>query len=291
MCIRYTDFINDEDKVRSILSEFTNYVKKTVKKCFEDFETLVLWLANTLCLLHSMKQYSGEEVFKKYNSPKQNEQCLKNFDLSQYRQLLADIAVWIYQCLIRNLEEKVQPLIVPAILEHEELPGISGNKPSGLRGRSTSVSSPISPTVKPTTSLLQELSSHFKVSNYYVSTLIKNIEIILMQKYPLQLLKFYGVDQEVISQVFKQIFYFICASSLNNLLLRKELCHWAKGLQIRHNLSNFEMWTREKQLDVSIVNRFFYISLLIASIFLGKRHTRNTPTNHTSSTVTPSKKD
>ncbi|CAG9820463.1 unnamed protein product, partial [Phaedon cochleariae] len=43
--------------------------------------------------------------------------------------------------------------------------------------------------------------------------------------------------------------YFICASSLNNLLLRKELCHWSKGCQIRHNLSHFEMWTRENNLD------------------------------------------
>lgn len=56
----------------------------------------------------------------------------------------------------------------------------------------------------------------------------------------------------MISQIFKQIFYYLCASSLNNLLLRKELCHWSKGSQIRYNLSHFEMWPREKSLDVSI---------------------------------------
>ena len=27
----------------------------------------------------------------------QNEQCLRNFDLSEYRQVLSDISVWIYQ--------------------------------------------------------------------------------------------------------------------------------------------------------------------------------------------------
>ncbi|XP_018563166.1 unconventional myosin-Va isoform X1 [Anoplophora glabripennis] len=232
MCIRHTDYINDEDKVKTLLSAFTNSVKKIIRKRHDDFETTTLWLANTLRLLHNMKQYSGDKAFQKKNTSKQNEQCLRNFDLSEYRQVLSDIAVWIYQGLIKNFEEKVQPLIVPAILEHEEIPGISGNKPSGFRGRTSSLARDLDSPVnnqKPTTALLQELTNHHKI------------------------LTFYGVDPEVISQVFKQIFYFLCASSLNNLLLRKELCHWSKGFQIRHNLSHFEMWTREKSLDEAAI--------------------------------------
>ena len=37
------------------------------------------------------------QSFQEENTPKQNEQCLRNFDLSEYRQVLSDIAVWIYQ--------------------------------------------------------------------------------------------------------------------------------------------------------------------------------------------------
>lgn len=40
----------------------------------------------------------------------------------------------------------------------------------------------------------------------------------------------------------------ICATSLNQLLLRKDLCHWNKAIQIRFNLSCLEQWCREKQL-------------------------------------------
>ncbi|KRT84142.1 Myosin head, partial [Oryctes borbonicus] len=234
MCIRHTDFINDEDKVKALLSNFSICVKKVVKKRHEDFESVVLWLSNTLRLLHCMKQYSGDVAFQKKNTKKQNEQCLRNFDLSEYRQLLSDIAVWIYQVAVRNLQEKVQPLIVPAILEHEEIRGVTGgNKPAGFSRRASisarDLGSPIG-NQKPTTALLQELTSHHKI------------------------LCFYGVDPEVTSQVFRQIFYFICAASLNNLLLRKELCHWSKGFQIRHNLSHFEMWTREKNLDEKAIH-------------------------------------
>lgn len=172
MCIRHTDYVNDEDKVKALLSAFTNSVKKVIRKRHEDYETTVLWLSNTLRLLHNMKQYSGDRAFQAKNTAKQNEQCLRNFDLSEYRQVLSDIAVWIYQGLIRNFAEKVQPLIVPAILEHEEIPGISGNKPSGFRGRSSSVATSPEANQKPTTALLQELTNHHKVHQNNLKSLL-----------------------------------------------------------------------------------------------------------------------
>jgi myosin-5 len=97
MCIRHTDFNNDDDKVRSLLTATINTIKKVIKKRHEDLDTTVLWLSNTLRLLHNLKQYSGDKTFQAENTLKQNEQCLHNFDLSEYRQVLSDIAVWIYQ--------------------------------------------------------------------------------------------------------------------------------------------------------------------------------------------------
>lgn len=227
MCVRYTDYINDEEKVKVLLSSFSNSLKKIIRKRLGDFETSALWLSNVLRLIYTMKQYSGEKAFQVSNTPKQNDQCLRNFDLSEYRQVFTDHALWIYQGVVKNIRDKIQSLIVPAILEHEEIPGISGNKPSGSRSRLGSSSGISSPTgsQKPTTLLLQELTNHHKILCYY------------------------GVDTGIVSQIFQQIYYFMCATSLNNLLLRKELCHWSKGLQIRHNLSHLEMWTREKNLD------------------------------------------
>ena len=51
------------------------------------------------------------KAFQSENTPRQNEQCLRNFDLSEYRQVLSDIAVWIYQGVIKIMEIKVQQLI------------------------------------------------------------------------------------------------------------------------------------------------------------------------------------
>ncbi|XP_071515653.1 unconventional myosin-Va isoform X4 [Panulirus ornatus] len=230
MCIRHTDHINDDEKVRSLLNNIVNGVKRVIKKRHEDLDSTVLWLSNVLRLLHNLKQYSGDKAFQAENTVKQNEQSLKNFDLSEYRQVLSDIAVWIYNGVIKLMEEKVQPLIVPSILEHEAIAGLSGNKPGGMRGRAGSLARELESPVEPQKALdllLKELTQFYRT------------------------LAMFGTDPELITQVFRQIFYFICAGSLNNLLLRKDMCHWSKGMQIRYNLSHLEQWTRDMRLHES----------------------------------------
>lgn len=49
------------------------------------------------------------------------EESLKNFDLSEYRQMFCDFVHWIYHGVIKQSEEIIQPLIVPAILEYEAI--------------------------------------------------------------------------------------------------------------------------------------------------------------------------
>ncbi|XP_042909749.1 unconventional myosin-Va isoform X2 [Parasteatoda tepidariorum] len=228
MCIRHTDYMNDDEKVRSLLNNTVHGIKRVIKKRHEELDYSIVWLANTCRLLHNLKQYSGDKAFQMENTPKQNEQCLRNFDLSEYRQVLSDVAVWIYQAVIKLMEERVQPLIVPAILEHEAIRGMFGNKPSGMRGRSSSVAREIESPVDPQAALdtlLREMGVFFKV------------------------LSIHGVDPELICQVYKQLFYFICAGALNNLLLRKDMCHWSKGMQIRYNLSHLEQWFRDQHMQ------------------------------------------
>ncbi|XP_014602848.1 PREDICTED: unconventional myosin-Va isoform X1 [Polistes canadensis] len=224
MCIRHTDCINDDDKVRSLLTAYLNSVKRIVKKR-EDFEYSVLWLSNTLRLLHNMKQYSGDKPFQIENTPRQNDQCLRNFDLSEYRTVLSNVGLWIFNNIVTTLKERIQAFTVPALLEHEAISGLNSNKPG--RPRSSSMGEEPDSTQQKLEKLLDELSSVHKTLLYH------------------------GVDPEIITQLFKQLFYFMCASALNNLLLRNELCHWTKGMQIRYNLSHLEQWGRDKRVTAA----------------------------------------
>ena len=45
------------------------------------------------------------------NSDAQNQQCLRNFDLTEYRNIIHDLAIQIYQNLVRIVDSKLQPMI------------------------------------------------------------------------------------------------------------------------------------------------------------------------------------
>ncbi|XP_067275742.1 unconventional myosin-Va [Pseudorasbora parva] len=221
MCLRHADYVNDDQKVRSLLTSVINSIKKILKKRGDDFETVSFWLSNTCRFLHCLKQYSGDEQFMKHNTPKQNDHCLSNFDLAEYRQVLSDLAIQIYQQLIKSMENILQPMIVSGMLEHETIQGVSGVKPTGLRKRTSSIADEGTYTLD---SIIRQLNTFHSIMCQH------------------------GTDPELIKQVVKQQFYIIGAVTLNNLLLRKDMCSWSKGMQIRYNVSQLEEWLRDKNL-------------------------------------------
>uniref|UniRef100_A0A8C7H0E7 Myosin VB n=1 Tax=Oncorhynchus kisutch TaxID=8019 RepID=A0A8C7H0E7_ONCKI len=226
MCIRHADYINDDQKVHSLLTSTINAIKKVLKKNNNDFEMTSFWLANTSRLLHCLKQYSGDEAFMTQNTAKQNEHCLKNFDLAEYRQVLSDLSIQIYQQLIKVAEHMMQPMIVSAMLESESIPSLAGVKPMGYRNRSSSMDGegPGSYTLE---ALIRQLGQFHSVMGEH------------------------GLDPEIAGQVIRQLFYSINAVTLNNLLLRKDVCSWSTGMQLRYNISQMEEWLRGKNLHQS----------------------------------------
>ncbi|NWW78657.1 MYO5C protein, partial [Climacteris rufus] len=224
MCVRYADYLNDADMLKSFMNVTIDGIKQVVKEHSEDFEMLSFWLSNTYYFLNCLKQYSGEEEFTKHNTPRQNKNCLKHFDLSEYRQILSDLAIRIYHQFIIVMENNIQHMIVPGMLEYESLQGISGLKPTGFRKRSSSIDDTDTYTM---TSILQQLS-------YFYSTMCQN-----------------GLDSELLKQAVKQLFFLIGAVTLNSLFLRKDMCSCRKGMQIRCNISYLEEWLKDKNLQSS----------------------------------------
>ncbi|KAM3938282.1 unconventional myosin-Vb isoform 2-T2 [Leptodactylus fuscus] len=226
MCIRHADYINDDQKVHSLLTSTINGIKKVLKKHNDDFQVTSFWLSNSSRLLHCLKQYSGDEGFMTSNSPKQNEHCLRNFDLTEYRQVLSDLSIQIYQQLIKIAEGLLQPMIVSAMLENESIQGLSGVKPTGYRKRSSSM-------------------VDGGDNSYSLEAVIRQLNLFN------SVMCEHGLDPEIIQQVFKQLFYMVNAVALNNLLLRKDVCSWSTGMQLRYNISQLEEWLRGKNLHNS----------------------------------------
>uniref|UniRef100_UPI0037E98C11 unconventional myosin-Vc n=1 Tax=Semicossyphus pulcher TaxID=241346 RepID=UPI0037E98C11 len=225
MCVRHVDYLNDEAKLKSLMNAIIGAVKKVIMSYHKDFELLSFWLSNTLHLLNCLKQYSGEEEFMKQNTPRQKKNCLQNFDLSEHRQILSDLAIHIYHQFISVMEKSLNPAIVPGMLEHESLQGISSMKPTGFRKRSDSI--------------------YEDSDTYTISSIIQQLSAFL------SVMSQHGMEQGLIRQVVKQLFFMVGSTTLNNMMLRKDMCSCRKGMQIRCNISYLEEWLKEKELQSS----------------------------------------
>lgn len=110
---------------------------------------------------------------------------------------------FFFLCLLISLS--LAP--VSGMLEHETIQGVSGVKPTGLRKRTSSIADEGTYTLD---SIIRQLNTFHSIMCQH------------------------GTDPELIKQVVKQQFYIIGAVTLNNLLLRKDMCSWSKGMQIRY---------------------------------------------------------
>ena len=104
-------------KQSSVMQNFRHMLKKVRKY---GYSFLNLWVQifssackHSFCHLLNNKHFILQlfQAFNQENTPRQNEHCLRNFDLAEYRQVFSDLAVWIYQTLIKLMEATIQPSI------------------------------------------------------------------------------------------------------------------------------------------------------------------------------------
>lgn len=149
-------------------------------------------------------------------------QSLKNFDLTEYIKYLNELMVYMYFKIIKIFEDRILSLTVAAILEHQELSGMSLRQKRDEN--SDPDSGPPSPTEREIHTLFKELS---------------NMQAIF---------RLHRLDEHFIYQFFKQIFYFIGMTALNNLMMRKDLCTNERAIEIIYNVSLFEQFLRENKI-------------------------------------------
>ena len=159
---------------------------------------------------------------------RKKQKTFANFDLKQYRKVLLDLFTQIFRTVVKNVEHQLEPLIVPAILDHEPIPGLS-SPPTPSKGSSSSGGGGGGGGVPPVS----------------ISTLIELIDSVYKQ-----LLK-ENVHTGVIRLIFRQVFYTVNCKLANTMFVRRDYCHVFKGMQIRQNLTMVEEWARDNKLDIT----------------------------------------
>uniref|UniRef100_A0A665WSK2 Methyl-CpG binding domain protein 3b n=1 Tax=Echeneis naucrates TaxID=173247 RepID=A0A665WSK2_ECHNA len=222
LCVRQADCSGDQTRARSLCSAAVTAMKAALKKHSNDIAMTALWLKNTCVLGDLLTQHSPKQTLDS------DELVPLTSDLSDLIRALSDLCIQAYQQLLSITETHLQNIIVPALLESETITGLSGPAAKLGTPRKRAGSEPrtgpgdAAPTMA---SVLRELGAlHTALSH---------------QALPLVLME----------QAFRQLTYFISASALNSLLLRKDMCCCSRGMQIRYNVSLLEEWLRGRGLQ------------------------------------------
>nr|XP_029488331.1 unconventional myosin-Vb-like [Oncorhynchus nerka] len=220
LCVRQADCSGDEIRARSLCTAAVTAMKGALKKHCNDVDMTALWLKNACLLNDLLTQHS-----------KQDEDLVPlTSDLSELNRALSALCIQAYQQLLSISETRLQPIIVPAMLESEMIPGLSGSgvKLGNFRKRAGSDPRAVERNAGETPSMaavLRELGAlHTALSRQ-------------------------ALPPTLMEQAFRQLTHLLSASALNSLLLRKDMCSWSRGLQIRYNVSLLEEWLRTRGLQ------------------------------------------
>ncbi|XP_077082574.1 unconventional myosin-Va [Siphateles boraxobius] len=222
LCVRQADCSGDQTRVKGLCGAAVSAIKTAMKKHGNDLDMTAVWLKNAYLLKDLLHQHSPQQDVRGCE-----ELVPLVTDVQECVRALSDLCIQAYQQLLSISESHLQPMIVPAMLESETIPGLAGSSVKSVaRKRAGSDPRPPASTEGTTMSaVLRELSAlHTALSR---------------QDLPSALLE----------QAFRQLMYLLAATTLNSLLLRKDMCCWNRGLQIRYNVSLLEEWLRSRSLQ------------------------------------------
>uniref|UniRef100_A0A671WT56 Methyl-CpG binding domain protein 3b n=1 Tax=Sparus aurata TaxID=8175 RepID=A0A671WT56_SPAAU len=228
LCVRQADCSGDQTHARSLCSAAVTALKAALKKHSNDVHMTALWLKNA-CVLHDLlTQHSPKQRLCQFlHNVDLNELAPLTTDVSDLIRALSDLCIQAYQQLLSITEKHLQNIIVPALLESEIIPGLSGSAVKLVTSRKRAGSDPraVGGDAPTMASVLRKLGAlHTALSRQDLP--------------PTQM-----------EQAFHQLTYLISSSALNSLLLRKDMCCWSRGMQIRYNVSLLEEWLRSRGLQ------------------------------------------
>ncbi|CAG5110772.1 Oidioi.mRNA.OKI2018_I69.chr2.g5138.t1.cds [Oikopleura dioica] len=219
MALRHTDASNDDAMLKELLIAIINGLKRMGKRHNRSLPGIAQWTCVAIRFTHLIYQYSGEADSSLMNDAQQNSHCLKNFDINEFRGFFSETATTLYKNTISLLQEKLKPLVVSAMLDHDSLHGSDSGKSIERTGHT--------PLPRP---------------SYSISDLIRELGT------SLDLIASFGADDVVIKQICRQLIYYIVSIALNQLCARRDLCNWTKAMQLRYNVSQIEEYLSRREM-------------------------------------------
>jgi len=226
LAARYAYYYNSTELLKKLFDTILKKVGVLLKKLQQkpDVNVNIFWLTNLLQLLCYLKK----------------DTMLVSTTI-EYQYEISELINEYYVNLIQHLEERLEDVIEPCLMQYNTIPGIENIKFEssfsrlGRRmGFKAQLEKGSSRLPKKTTKL-----SGARLAQYTPQTVINILSSIL------RVLRTYRVHTSVIQQIIQQLLYFINAEIFNRLLTDSDYCCRSKAMQIRLNISTVEDWIRE----------------------------------------------
>lgn len=127
----------------------------------------------------------------------------------------------IYHTWMKVLKKKLYPMIVPAIIESQSLPGFVTSETNRFLGK-----------------LLP--------SNNQPAYSMDNLLSLLNSVY--KAMRAYYLEDSIISQTITELLRLVGVTAFNDLLMRRNFLSWKRGLQINYNITRIEEWCKSHDM-------------------------------------------
>jgi len=226
LAARYAYYFNSTELLKKFFDTILKKIGLLLKKLQQkpDVNINIFWLTNLLQLSCYLKKDTELVV-----------------STVEYQYEISELINEFYINLIKHLEERLEDVIEPCIMQYNTIPGIdelkfesSFSRLGRRMGFKAQLEKGNSRLPKKSTKL-----SGSRLAHYTPQTVINILSSIL------RVLRTYRVHTSVIQQIIQQLLYFINAEIFNRLLTDSDYCCRSKAMQIRLNISNIEDWIRE----------------------------------------------
>ncbi|KAK9720606.1 hypothetical protein K7432_004042 [Basidiobolus ranarum] len=243
LAARYAVLLGGPDLLDAMMNQSFEKILETVQKNCQDMSFLAFWLSNCTLLLYYLKRDPNLVT------------VTVEFQLG-----LSELIHELYQKFVRNVTQRIEEVLEPAMLVHDALPGMEdikfvGEKRNFLFSGKKAFTPPPSPRTsrfsirrKSRFSSPRGSSPRIKPATPKTVTSILSSTLIVLQSYE--------VHPIIIHYALNQIFYYISAEMFNRLMITKEYCCRIKAMQIRMNISTIEDWVHSNRLPQVLIQHF-----------------------------------
>ncbi|KAI8146528.1 hypothetical protein BJV82DRAFT_576084 [Fennellomyces sp. T-0311] len=236
---RFAHYFSSDELLQEVLEGAMTRISNEIKTNARNVHVLAFWITNATQLLYYFKKDTGLVVAT-----------------AEHQLRISELISEIYTMIINDTERRLLKILTPAMLEHEQIPGMEDVNFADDWQRFFRRSTRRSVIVPPDGAMAIQMKRNASTPTSACNGNISPQSVTSLLTSTLYVLQNYDVHPTIIIQALAQFFHFISCEMFNRILSNKKLLCRSKAMQVRMNMSHIEDWIGQSNLPHSLVTYF-----------------------------------